>query len=1053
MKNKKILAAFAAACVMSAAGAFALSGCETHTHTFSDEWSSDAGYHWHAATCGHEDEKSDYGAHVYTDDADTTCDVCGYIRTTDPAVETGTISGTVTAYGSPLGGVKVTIGNSDTVTGATGKYSLSGIGITDSVTITFEKDGYATQTLTITKSEWTDKAVTKDVVMQLADETGTVSGTVKAHRSGGDVALSGATVKLGDATATTDSDGAYSFEDVSMAQTGELAITVSHPMCEDYSGTVEIVAGQTEVTEDIVLTPKVVTEIDKSYFELEEMAVSDKTDFPHVQNTAMWNTYGDVQTDHSEGLCLHINDNKTEDDMVSIIYQKMAITSKNSNMMFRARGFLGADGSTAFGLLAVRVIDLTDYTVEDVKGADGKVWQTMDSNGYVQYNYDLSAYEGKTVVIMIGAKQGNHNAIDRIRFIARGEEYVLPFVTADDLVSLPATPATDISDVNAAKTEFATWNHVGGQNAANEGWLFMDADYAELNSTALKVFAYKKLTLDEVGTIVIRARTFTGQNSVSSGHSGEIYPQLILRLISDDGDVIVPDVLPLVDNGEGCENFYFAFNEPLSGNYTVVIGMARGQRMAVEQLRFEEAMVSAKVAGTVKYNGEAVEGATVSYRYGKNVSASVTTAADGTFALPVTLLPGDSTTVTVSAEGMSTTFDVSGAELAKGTVQKGDIALVKEFVKGLTTETIASLTALTGNTFNTDALYDNWGKYGDIDKHGEGACLQLGTNTSLSYIYAKLNITEANRYMKFNARRFVRNSDMNGLLQVLVIENNEMKAIAPTYIVRGGQNVTESNLLENNVILNDKDDYTEAAFDLGAYVGKEIVMVIQAVLPSGEYTMKDVHNAINEVAFKDSAYFTFEEDTSAEVYKGISENDIAALTDLATTDTAAFGNDGLNNKSYWANEGYRSANDGVILLANRVGETSLIYAKFTPSEGMAFMKFNAQKTEDGFANAYIKVSVLAKGGDGKYAATALTPYRVYQGNDIKDEYIKEGCVYVDGTGYTEGVYNFSDYVGDEIVIVIEMVAPQTDGEIIKCHFNEIAFGQNGDTAFGKPSVN
>ena len=52
-----------------------------HEHSYSAEWSSDAENHWHAATCKHDEEKSDLAAHTYANACDTTCDVCGYVRT------------------------------------------------------------------------------------------------------------------------------------------------------------------------------------------------------------------------------------------------------------------------------------------------------------------------------------------------------------------------------------------------------------------------------------------------------------------------------------------------------------------------------------------------------------------------------------------------------------------------------------------------------------------------------------------------------------------------------------------------------------------------------------------------------------------------------------------------------------------------------------------------------------------------------------------------------------------------------------------------------------
>ncbi|MBE6957880.1 MAG: hypothetical protein E7447_01835 [Ruminococcaceae bacterium] len=51
-----------------------------HVHTFAQEWTTDAVSHWHAATCGHTTEIADKGVHIYTDDADATCNVCNAER-------------------------------------------------------------------------------------------------------------------------------------------------------------------------------------------------------------------------------------------------------------------------------------------------------------------------------------------------------------------------------------------------------------------------------------------------------------------------------------------------------------------------------------------------------------------------------------------------------------------------------------------------------------------------------------------------------------------------------------------------------------------------------------------------------------------------------------------------------------------------------------------------------------------------------------------------------------------------------------------------------------
>ena len=62
-----------------------------HEHSYG-HWSKDGTSHWHECTdddCPNREESiKDKATHVYTDDADTTCDVCGYERTVTPPAPT-----------------------------------------------------------------------------------------------------------------------------------------------------------------------------------------------------------------------------------------------------------------------------------------------------------------------------------------------------------------------------------------------------------------------------------------------------------------------------------------------------------------------------------------------------------------------------------------------------------------------------------------------------------------------------------------------------------------------------------------------------------------------------------------------------------------------------------------------------------------------------------------------------------------------------------------------------------------------------------------------------
>ena len=63
----------------------------SHEHSYGD-WRKDGTSHWHECTdidCPNREESiTDKASHVYTDDTDTTCDVCGYERTVTPPAPT-----------------------------------------------------------------------------------------------------------------------------------------------------------------------------------------------------------------------------------------------------------------------------------------------------------------------------------------------------------------------------------------------------------------------------------------------------------------------------------------------------------------------------------------------------------------------------------------------------------------------------------------------------------------------------------------------------------------------------------------------------------------------------------------------------------------------------------------------------------------------------------------------------------------------------------------------------------------------------------------------------
>ena len=79
MKNKKSILYILAVCLILPV-ALLFSGCDsdTHTHTWSTDWTTDETNHWHI--CSGCEETKDLAAHIYDDEHDTTCEECGYER-------------------------------------------------------------------------------------------------------------------------------------------------------------------------------------------------------------------------------------------------------------------------------------------------------------------------------------------------------------------------------------------------------------------------------------------------------------------------------------------------------------------------------------------------------------------------------------------------------------------------------------------------------------------------------------------------------------------------------------------------------------------------------------------------------------------------------------------------------------------------------------------------------------------------------------------------------------------------------------------------------------
>ena len=170
-----------------------------HEHRYGD-WSKDGTNHWHECTdadCPEQSESiKDKAAHIYDDDADTTCNVCGYVRTVTPEiipVSQITLNKTETS---------ISVGNSETLTATVAPENAANKALkwasSDEDVATVAPDGTVTAvkagaaTITATATDGSGKSATCKVTVtdgttpsQPGGSTGGSSGGSSSDGGGG----------------------------------------------------------------------------------------------------------------------------------------------------------------------------------------------------------------------------------------------------------------------------------------------------------------------------------------------------------------------------------------------------------------------------------------------------------------------------------------------------------------------------------------------------------------------------------------------------------------------------------------------------------------------------------------------------------------------------------------------------------------------------------------------------------------------------------------------------------------------------------------------------
>lgn len=270
--------------------------------------------------------------------------------------------------------------------------------------------------------------------------------------------------------------------------------------------------------------------------------------------------------EQNEGTTLQIRNSGDEqnnpadlDHFDSFVYGSKKITADNNILSLRIRTHNADEASPAY--FGVQVVDLSDATPTAVKIGDTK---TYGSSDYTDFDFDLSAYIGKEIIIAIGiyrAETGDYwkqFVLRAIRFANTkvegtnwlpGTEVITDWHLTQEMVrsTMPQTKSsfTGISPVSGNrdnyKDAYRSWrtvNHVANEWTyvplnkdpevfPSEGYLIKTRGNTAINTLVPESYIYAKFAITSNNNqLILKARTF-----------GSNYTFFKLTVIEEDGTV------------------------------------------------------------------------------------------------------------------------------------------------------------------------------------------------------------------------------------------------------------------------------------------------------------------------------------------------------------------------------------------------------------------------------------------------------------------------------------------------------------------------------------
>lgn len=508
----------------------------------------------------------------------------------------GTITGTVTdTNGNAVDGVSVSASNTESTatTGADGTYTLSNVPV-ETLSVTFEKEGYQTSSITVPASRFSNGTATVNATLTVAGAK--ITGTI-LDGANENAPLEGATVTLNNGTsATTGSDGSFTIENLtvrdytlSVSAEGYIAssITVSEADFdnEQTTASVSVTLYKTVLLPGLTLAD--LQNADIWYY-------NDYKGGRNGDNYPMFDWSSDYMAtldfrgawaEQNEGTAIQIQNDEEQqsnpadhNNFDSFVFGRKMITDDNKIMSMKIRNFKENEQSvdTEYG---VTVIDMTAAEPSAVKLGENK---TINSESYVDVVFDLSEYIGKEIVIAIGtyrAETGNYFrqlCIRRIAFASTavkewdwlpGTEvsgldgwHMTEEMVRSTMANSKYTTFTGVSKVSGSRDEYATayqsWRGLGhiaaewslvpvnkdAEPFPTEGFVIKTRGNVTPNLDTPESYFYIKYPVEAgKNQMTLKARSFSEANSTW------------FRLTAIDEDMNVSHILPASHTADSYE--------------------------------------------------------------------------------------------------------------------------------------------------------------------------------------------------------------------------------------------------------------------------------------------------------------------------------------------------------------------------------------------------------------------------------------------------------------------------------------------------------------------